>query len=222
MYHRPGTSDEKAINEVIGEHSYRKGFRGTQIVFDVLRGETWLDLGANIGAFTVFAGKQGATVQAYEPFDESFEVLKLNRTLHAVKGKDHQLAVVGGASGVATMSVMKNGNFWRNSIVKGKRGERSAAVCSVNIEEIITKEIDGVKLDVEGAEFEIIESVRNWRRVKKLVLEYSFDYDNDMKNFYRRMDILRKHFPFVRHAKFKEGMEKHTFFPPATMVFCLR
>jgi FkbM family methyltransferase len=45
-------------------------------------GEIVLDVGANIGVFTLFAARQGAQVYAYEPVPPTFEVLQHNIHLH--------------------------------------------------------------------------------------------------------------------------------------------
>lgn len=56
MHYREGTSDLSAIDEVIGRRSYERKY------FQILPGETWVDLGGNIGAFTVLASHIGASV----------------------------------------------------------------------------------------------------------------------------------------------------------------
>jgi len=45
-------------------------------------GDIVLDVGANIGAFTLFAAQHGARVYAYEPIPATFELLQLNIQLH--------------------------------------------------------------------------------------------------------------------------------------------
>jgi FkbM family methyltransferase len=45
-------------------------------------GDIVLDVGANIGAFTLFAARHGAHVYAYEPIPATFELLQLNIQLH--------------------------------------------------------------------------------------------------------------------------------------------
>jgi FkbM family methyltransferase len=45
-------------------------------------GDIVLDVGANIGAFTLLAARYGARVYAYEPIPATFELLQLNIQLH--------------------------------------------------------------------------------------------------------------------------------------------
>jgi len=55
----------------------------------ILPGDIVLDVGANIGVFTLFAAKQGAQVYAYEPVPPTFEVLQHNIRLHRLDSVTH-------------------------------------------------------------------------------------------------------------------------------------
>ena len=52
-------------------------------------GDIVLDVGANIGIFTLFAAKQGAQVYAFEPVPPTFEVLQHNIRLHRLDSVAH-------------------------------------------------------------------------------------------------------------------------------------
>jgi len=54
-----------------------------------LPGDIVLDVGANIGLFTLFAAKQGAQVYAYEPVPPTFKVLQYNIHLHRLDSVAH-------------------------------------------------------------------------------------------------------------------------------------
>jgi hypothetical protein len=73
-YYRPGASDERVLREVITKATYRR----SSIGFDVRQGETWLDLGANIGAFALYCKLNHATAVCYEPDPDCFALLTLN------------------------------------------------------------------------------------------------------------------------------------------------
>lgn len=55
-------------------------------------------------------------------------------------------------------------------------------------------DINAIKLDIEGSELEIFDYEHNFANINKLVFEYSFTKDRNMDNFFRRADILSKHF----------------------------
>jgi len=82
-------------------------------------------------------------------------------------------------------------------------------------------DINGVKVDAQGAEIEIVEAVRDWRNVTKLVLEYDFEYRPSLRAFHAFVEDLRKHFPSVQHAKLKKTGD-FVGFPNGVLVFATR
>lgn len=66
---RAGTDDHHVLFEIFVEGIYPT---------DVGHGDTVMDIGANIGGFTVQAARRGARVIAFEPFPENFEALERN------------------------------------------------------------------------------------------------------------------------------------------------
>lgn len=74
IYFRPGTSDLNVLKEVLEQRAYRS----VKHQFDVDKGEHWLDLGANIGAFTIYCLDKGASVTAFEPNKNNFTLLFQN------------------------------------------------------------------------------------------------------------------------------------------------
>src|SRR5271166_6051879 len=75
---RPNTSDEKAILEVWKKNSYQRK------EFQIEKGEKWIDLGSNIGAFSVYAGLRGCSVAAYEADEYNRNATANNLILNGV------------------------------------------------------------------------------------------------------------------------------------------
>jgi len=209
---RANSTDEMVFNEVIVKHNYEKK------EFKILPNEKWLDLGANIGSFAVFAYSKGAYVKSYEPEPNNFSVLKENS-----KDKNtecFELAVVGNNKDEMTLSLGKDeSNHWRHSLYKNKKGLLIKVKC-VNINTLITDDIDCIKMDIEGGEIDIFDNVENWRNVKKLVFEYHFDIQPNMFRFFQQMKKLRKHFTKIDYGTFPAGMVNYKFFPAGRIVFC--
>ena len=82
-------------------------------------------------------------------------------------------------------------------------------------------DINGVKVDAQGAEVEIVSAVQDWRSVEKLVLEYDFEYRPSLRAFHAFVDDLRKHFSSVNHAKLKRTGD-FVGFPNGVLVFATR
>lgn len=110
---RPDSSDIKSINEVVAKHSYEK--QGITLN----AGDHWIDLGANIGAFTVLAASKGCQVTAYEPDPVSWRMTLENLKLNNLEAQVINAGVTTTTSNSETFYVNSaRKNYWRNSLVK--------------------------------------------------------------------------------------------------------
>jgi FkbM family methyltransferase len=128
------------------------------------RPRTILDLGANIGASVLWFHRHfpDAEIHAVEPDRRSLEKLRRN-----VAGLPHVTvhhAAVAGESGERTFYEAQRG--WESSLVAAAaRGGQAAQVATRTLPDLIrdcvgAERVDLLKLDVEGAEWEILPSVR--------------------------------------------------------------
>lgn len=179
-HYRPDTTDLNCLKEVLGGCC-----KYNRIGFNVQKDELWLDLGANIGAFSLYANKFGAKTICFEPDKENFEVLlknnpegiNINKAFSA--SKDEKLQFYRGS---------KEGDKYRFSIIPNKKPYMELDNFYAGD---FDEEVDGIKMDIEGSEFELIEKGL-LPKANKLVMEYHFLKDRSFKNFFHRMDILKK------------------------------
>jgi FkbM family methyltransferase len=185
-----GTSDEHALREVLVENCYANESVG----FDVLPGEHWLDLGANIGAFAVYCEMRQATADCFEPDKECFGILKMNT-------EDSDFSLINCAvtdspeKEISFFGSSNPDNHYRGTIfdVQGyKEQEKVPNLWAQHLKEDYTA-MDGIKMDIEGSEFGIIDK---WLLppCDKLVLEYHTSRDPSVVNLRRRVELLRAHF----------------------------
>lgn len=192
-FYRPDTTDEKVLKEVIEARAYRRKSAG----FDVEEGERWLDLGANIGAFAIYCRLKGATAVCYEPEPVCFDILKRN----APKFECHRAAVSAfKEDSVDLWSSSIKGNHYRGTLVggKGMMKKESTSVPNVYAGDI-EGDFDGVKMDIEGSEFGIIDNGLI-PPCNKLCFEYHTSRDKSMKNLSRRIATLKKLFKTVAYV----------------------
>ncbi|MDB5225395.1 MAG: methyltransferase, FkbM family [Candidatus Adlerbacteria bacterium] len=118
----------------------------------------FIDIGANYGYFTVLAGKLGATVETFEPDKTSFRRTSWNVRLNGLSRKVtlHNTAV-SDTSGVATFYIDKPGSGL-NSLVPGVL--KNAKETRVTIEPY-EGYYDFCKIDVEGAELQVLKGLRH-------------------------------------------------------------
>lgn len=210
---REFSSDEKTIKEVVGRGVYEKK------AFKIEAGETWLDLGGNIGAFAVLAAARGANVKVYEPDPFNCGMIKRNLELNGLKAEVNQVAVVADGRESAVLNLWPEGQSWRNSIVRNKRGTMPLKVTCVNFWKLIEAG-HCVKMDIEGSEIEILTAWRGDERLKKLVFEWSFDVDQRVATLRAALARLKVGFTNVKYTSQVDRIDEWKFFPPATMVHC--
>jgi FkbM family methyltransferase len=137
-----------------------------------------VDIGANMGCFSVFAAQlcQAATVLCYEPESGNFERLNKNITVNHLQGRVHAYQyAVSGDGGTKELSL---GESPLNSLVINSPSQRRQRVDCITLSDIIANQnllqIDFLKLNCEGAEYEIIEQCPESDIVKlrKIRLEY--------------------------------------------------
>src|SRR5215831_15660295 len=88
----PAIGEIYCINEAVARATLHEIFVDKlyfQEGVSVLPGDIVLDVGANIGVFTLLAAQQGAQVYAYEPISLTFAALQQNVRLHGLDAVVH-------------------------------------------------------------------------------------------------------------------------------------
>lgn len=215
---RPGTSDAKAVREVVAKRGYaRRGFAPRD-------GEQWIDVGANIGAFSVWAAAAGAKVEAFEPDPESADLARHNAALNGLARYivvNEVALTADDEHGLASFyQNTARGNVWRNSLHKQWQGGETIKVQTEPIASWWRPEFH-VKLDAEGSEMPILERYAE-QRVARLVFEWSFDIDPSLERFEAVVARLRRVYGRVQFSKIAGGHREWqaSWFPPCRTVWC--
>lgn len=216
---REASSDIKAIDEVVVRRGYeRKGF-------ELGADRTWVDLGANIGAFAVLAAARYGVkrVLAFEPDPVSAHLLRENVKLNNVGGivEVHEKAVAT-SDGRATFHINSaNGNYWRNGLYKPWRGGYAIEVDVVDFRKVLPRDA-AIKMDCEGAEMPILEAMTLDELPDQLVFEWSFDIDGSIPRFKSVIEKLRVRYSNVVYGGFDESAAVWgaSWFPPCRTVWC--
>ncbi len=140
----------------------------------VSAGATVVDVGASLGSFSLFAARQGARVLAFEPAPESFALLTKNIKLNRLKNRINSFRLgVAGRPGKRPLFLTP---FSPLSSFFG-RGTKAMVDCTT-LEEVFRahrlKSLDLLKLDCEGAEYEILYQTppEILKKIKEIRLEY--------------------------------------------------
>lgn len=156
-----GDTDRTALDEVWKADDYRTA--------DLVKaGAVVLDVGANVGAFSVLAAKLGAkVVHAYEPHPATRDALYANAKGLAVEV--HPEALVAGYGPTAVLL----GDGGGATITAGE-GQEVPSACFADVVEDLARwhgQVDVVKMDCEGAEYELLAAV-DLDRIAAMALEF--------------------------------------------------
>jgi FkbM family methyltransferase len=145
---------------------------------EVKPGTTFFDIGANVGFVTILAARlvgPSGRVVAFEPVPENVAAIRENLALNDIHWAEVRETAVGRAAGKATFIVSDVSAFSRLASVNVPSGARESIEVAVSsIDELMSAgELpvpDVVKIDIEGAELEAIEGMRQTLGEHKPVL----------------------------------------------------
>ena len=168
---------------------YEAGFSG--------EGLTILDIGANVGAFSLWADMRwpGSTIHAYEPHPETFRLFQRNVAGRGnITGRNVALSAAGGGQGRLVASYAGDGEAmlseYREGTFNKAYGGEELTVDLMHPAELPPADV--VKLDVEGAEADIIEAM-DLAPTSLVVLEYQNDRNRD-----RILRLMEGRFSLIR------------------------
>ena len=155
--------------------------------FRIRNGDTVLDIGANVGLFSICSSLQvpSARILAFEAAHDNFLALTENIRSTRCKGiSAHHYAVTDDSKKLATLYRGSHGGIhsirpeYRNWDPSSGRPRKTEKVHTITLERIFQRfkleHVDFMKLDCEGAEYEILLSTsgRTMSRIRKIVGEY--------------------------------------------------
>jgi FkbM family methyltransferase len=147
-----------------------------------------LDLGAHVGSFVCWAAVMApqAHFVAVEPDPDNARALTANVRRNGLEPRVRIREVaVGEDEGTRSLSGMPGSNRYASSIVVDRGGPRvdvKTTTLSRLLDDELSGPIDVLKMDVEGAEWEILEATGGevWSRVRHLLLECHLRPDQTM------------------------------------------
>lgn len=173
----------------------RDVFRNNEYVRKGLRldaNDVVLDIGGNIGAFSCRNFRSVNKIIAFEPEAVNHEIFTANiEANNANNVKLINKAVVGNDDKTRDFFLGKV-PYYYSFLVKNNR-KRVTVEC-ININDIMKQyKPTKMKVDIEGAEWEVLTSCKDFGRVEQLIFEYNFDMNGDLKSGFEHFEILTKH-----------------------------
>jgi FkbM family methyltransferase len=192
------------LNEIFIEEVYRQHLPPNPYI---------IDCGANIGLSVIYLKQMfpDATIIAFEPDEDNFNLLQKNIksfNYENVQARKEAVWIENTTlqfAGEGSMSSRINTEVTRNTV----------SVKAIRLKEYLDKPIDFLKIDIEGAEFQVIKDIADQlHSVSNLFLEYhgSFYQNNELNqifslltdkgfNYYLKEATSIYDHPFDRHKK---------------------
>ncbi|MCS7187065.1 MAG: FkbM family methyltransferase [Armatimonadota bacterium] len=138
-------------------------------------GDTVLDIGANIGYYTLLlsqlVGRRG-TVIAVEPYPDNVHLLELNLRFNRVTNVKVMPVAVSDEIGTAEMFVSEGSN-WHSLHPTERTGQRKILVPTVTIDTIVAqleRHVDLIRMDIEGWETKALQGAEGTLKRDRPVL----------------------------------------------------
>lgn len=133
-----------------------------------------LDIGANVGLFSVAARNRfpEAVIHAYEPNPHLEKYLQMQAQ---TVGFDYFMEAVGLSEGKVSLE------FYQTSMLTRTKVEESGEIPQVAFRQTIERlggYVDLVKLDCEGAEWQLFQDKESWQLVQNISMEYHLMSDH--------------------------------------------
>ena len=160
----------------------------------VEKGDTVVDIGAHVGIFSTYAAElsKTGTIFSFEPFKENFERLNFHKTLnHKANMVTFNLGIAGD-SGKKVFHINEK-NSGGNSLFKGKNKTKKIEINTIRLSDFCTQEnikrIDFLKIDCEGAEYDILEQAPSFLNFTQKIIMETHPYQG--KSVFRLIEILK-------------------------------
>jgi len=163
--------------------------------FDIQNRDVVFDIGANIGLWTAYILSQGAKkVYSFEPNKAAVNQLEINF------GDNENVVIV--PNGIYDKHTripfyIDDGNSLISSIIEDPNKKPSYEIDTLTIKEVLSNfnidKVDLVKMDIEGAEFDIIENIDNEtiQKIDSFLIEYhDFYFGNGIEKVMKLINQL--------------------------------
>lgn len=153
--------------------------RTTDFVKEHLKkGQVFLDVGAQVGYYTLLASQIGAKVYSFEPSVENRQFLEKNIAQNNCQNVKVFNQALSDKNGKATL--FKGRTPGENSLIGQGEGEE---IETIRYDDLKLEVPDMIKIDVEGAEKQVLEGMPNFLTAKKPVILIIEDWYNKVTDW---------------------------------------
>ena len=166
---RAGTDDSRVLFEIYVQKCY-----GAAVVKP---GATVVDIGANIGCFSILAAQKASRVIACEPHPDNLEILRKNAAINRTTNVEIIPCAISSLTGKSALFLPEDDTLVGRYSLHHEGGRRSIEVPCVTLEDLFRQAhlttIDLMKIDCEGSEYEILYGIpgRTLSQIQQIIME---------------------------------------------------
>jgi len=146
--------------------------------FEIGDNDTIIDIGSHIGLFALYAFQycKKGRIFCFEPVKENYELLLTNLQMNNVKNVFPFQTAISDKKSSSTIYLSQDDSGHSMYIPSSREMEVKTTTLKDVMDENKINGCDLIKLDCEGAEYDIINSLPEeyFRRIRKIVMEYHF------------------------------------------------
>lgn len=188
---RSKTLDSLLVVEIYSQRRYTP--RG----FEIDEKDLVVDIGAHIGVFAIFASKlaRKGRIYAFEPIPENFKMLQHNIEINGIENVIPINKAISDRKGQREM-LLSESNPAEHSFYFGRNATRKLRVQTVSLKDVIEQnnipQIDFLKMDCEGAEYEVLFGCPD--NILKMIRKISLEYHNvdNIRNVFSLKNFLEE------------------------------
>lgn len=200
-------SGSQTLKWVVREALIEDEYGLKDIIFE--KGDIVLDIGANIGCISIYLAKKNPdiTIYAYEAHPINYDSLIYNLNLNNVTNVVAiNKAVYSKTGEILRISLDENNTGSSSCFIDG--GSKSVNVPTISMDDIIEEhkisELKLLKIDCEGAEFDIFDGSKLLKKIniENLGMEvhgFMRDHGKDFNLFYEQVNSLK-----IKNTKIKQ------------------
>lgn len=172
-------TDDKYVGQRIALEKYEP-YETDLIQRQVKKGDVVVDVGANIGYYTVLLAQKAKKVYAFEPDSDNFEILEKNIKANGLENVVAIKAAVGSKEGELKLYKSEE-NLGDHKLYETPLGSAASPLDEgekikvIKLDDFVKEKIDLMKIDTQGWEPEVIEGAKNLIEKDKpiIFMEYS-------------------------------------------------
>jgi FkbM family methyltransferase len=187
-----------------------------------------IDCGANIGLSVIYLKHNfpGAEIVAFEPDSANFDLL--SRNVHAM-GFDH-ITLRKEAVWKKNTVLHFSGRGSTDSRIESESNSGSVEVQAVRLRDLLTRKVDFLKIDIEGAEIDVLKDLDgHLQQVNNMFVEYHGTFEQNDELVKLQDIFIRNGFQYyIREAApiyptpFNRTVNKKILYDTQLNIFCFR